>query len=119
MNTCLPLLEEEKLPARRLETLLLYALHADSNLDIEQLARSIESSKHLKKATMSVAEKLKAEGRAEGEARGVWRGRIQVLESLMEKEATPDQVLSGLGMAELEAKFEALQKEYNENVKGK
>ncbi|MCB1099550.1 MAG: hypothetical protein KDN22_28525 [Verrucomicrobiae bacterium] len=45
-------------------------------------------------------------------------GRIQVIKSLMGKEATPDHKLSGLSVSELEARFIALQKEYDENVKG-
>ncbi|MGK0187607.1 MAG: putative transposase YdaD [Verrucomicrobiales bacterium] len=117
----------EDLPSRRLETLLLYALHADSNLDIEQLARNVESSKQLQKLTMSVAEKLKAEGKAEGKIEGktegkiegLWIGRIQLLQTLMGKEASTDEDLTAQSIEELQEMFEVLQVSYDATVKGK
>jgi hypothetical protein len=42
---------------------LIYALHIDSDFDVEQIYRSLTSNPELQKTTMSVAEKLLAKGR--------------------------------------------------------
>jgi len=67
---------------------------------------------------MSVAEKLKAEGRVEGRVEGrkvgreegVWIGRIQLLEEFLESVPTPLSILEDLsleGLTELHARLHA------------
>jgi len=60
----------EQVPDSLLGRLLLYALHADSELDARQIYRSLTTNPELEKRAMSVAEKLKAEGRMEGNLPG-------------------------------------------------
>lgn len=56
---------------------------------------------------MSVAEKLKAEGWAEGMERGIYIGKIQTLEEILEKPPTARERLDAMPCAELDA-FESL-----------
>jgi hypothetical protein len=48
----------------------MYALCADVHLDVETIYRTLECNPQLKEETMSIAEKLIPQGRAEGKARG-------------------------------------------------
>ncbi len=78
---------------------------------------------------MSVAEKLKAEGRVEGrmegrvegrmegEQRGLWIGKIQTFEEFLEKSPTPRERLDAMPLAELEAFQSALHHEYTVRFK--
>ena len=69
---------------------------------------------------MSVAEKLKAEGRLQGISQGIsqgreeglWIGKIQTLEEFLEKPQSPRAVLETLPLPELEAAYVALHQEY-------
>jgi predicted transposase YdaD len=45
-----------------------YTLHADGAIDLDQIARSLETHPHIKEPIMSLAQKLKAEGREEAKA---------------------------------------------------
>jgi len=71
----------DELPESLLGKMLLYALHADSDLDVETIYHTLSANPELEKNTMSVAEKLKAEGRQEGELRG---RLISLRENVME-----------------------------------
>ena len=62
---------------------------------------------------MSIAQKLRNEGRVEGRV----EGRIQLLQDLMGEPVTPDDVLAPLSQAELQKMFEFLQQEYNSRHK--
>ena len=54
------------LPDTLLGLMLLYALHTDSDLDAETIYHSLSSNPELEKNTMSVAEKLIAQGHGVG-----------------------------------------------------
>ena len=97
--------------------LLIYALHADSDLDVEQIYHSLTSNPELQKSTMSVAEKLIAKGRSEGLDKGYWLGRIQSLEEFLEKTKSSREDLELLTIAELEARHQQLHSEYQRRFK--
>ncbi len=92
--------------------MLLYALHADSDLDARKIFHTLTSNPELKKNTMSVAEKLKAEGRVEGQQKGLWLGKIQTLEEFLGLPASSDEALETLSLDELKAMQEQLHREY-------
>ena len=104
---------------------LLYALHADSDLDVEQIYRSLTSNPELQKSTMSVAEKLiakgrsegRSEGRVEGRSEGYWIGRIQSLEEFLDLPQTLQDTLGAMSIAELEALHQQLHGEYQRRFK--
>jgi flagellar biosynthesis/type III secretory pathway protein FliH len=110
-----------------LRTSLLYALHADTNLDVEQIAHTLEMNHELRENTMSIAQKLIAkgkvegrqEGRLEGHAEGLWMGKIQMLQNFMQLAVTPREALELLDMGQLEARFAELQRKYDLKFKGK
>jgi len=114
------------LPEWLLRMSLLYALHNDLNLDLEQIERNLTANPKLKSTAMSLAQKLIATGEARGiaigeargEARGVWKGKLQVLEELMGVPASPDAVLDDLDAAGFERLFRQRQAEYNARFKG-
>ena len=74
---------------------------------------------------MSIAQKLKNEGRQEGRQEGhqeghqkgrqegVWMGRLQTLQEIMGLPVDSDAELSDLSADELRRRFEALQAQYN------
>lgn len=70
-----------------------------------------------KNAAMSIAEQLRAEGRAEGRSLGLWVGKIQVLQDLMGLKVTPHDDLAKLGNAKLEEVFNELHRQYNVRFK--
>jgi flagellar biosynthesis/type III secretory pathway protein FliH len=109
--------------------LLIYALHIDSDLDVEQIYRSLTLNPELQKTTMSVAEKLLAKGRIEGIAEGVsrgrsrgrsqgyWMGRIQSLEEFLDLPQSSEETLGAMNLAELEARHQQLHREYQRRFK--
>jgi len=72
---------------------------------------------------MNAAEKLiakgKAEGKAEGESKGIWIGRIQLIQEFLGTQSPEQADLSALSVAELESLFQELQSRYNADFKGK
>ena len=115
----------EQIPDNLLGRLLLYALHADSELDAQQIYRSLTANPNLEKRAMSVAEKLKSEGRMEGISQGIsqgreeglWIGKIQALEEFLEKPQSPRETLESLTLQALEARHRALHQEYETRFK--
>jgi predicted transposase/invertase (TIGR01784 family) len=113
--------------------LLIYALHIDSDLDVEQIYRNLTSNPELRKTTMSVAEKLLAKGRVEGiekgrvegiekgrsqgRTEGYWLGRIQSLEEFLDLPQSSQEVLNAMNLAELEARHQQLHREYQRRFK--
>jgi len=117
--------------------LLIYALHVDSDLDVEQIYHSLTSNPELRKSTMSVAEKLLAKGRSEGLEKGLekglerglekglerglekgyWLGRIQSLEEFLKETKSPRETLESMSTAELEARHQQLHGEYQRRFK--
>jgi len=74
---------------------------------------------------MSVAEKLKAEGRMEGISQGIsqgreeglWIGKIQTLEEFLEQNQTLRESLEAMPLAELEALHQDLHHQYEVRFK--
>ena len=100
--------------------MLLYALHADSDLNAEKIYHNLSSNPELEKNTMSVAEKLIAQGREEGISQGIsrgresglWIGRIQLLEEFLDLPTSSGESLAALSLEELKAMQEQLHGEY-------
>jgi len=105
------------LPDSLLGLMLLYALHADSDLDARKIYHSLSTNPELEKAAMSVAEKLKTEGRVEGRAEGLWIGKIQAFEEFLEKPQSPRARLEAMTLPELEALHDDLRGEYESRFK--
>jgi predicted transposase/invertase (TIGR01784 family) len=96
---------------------LLYAVHIDINLDAESISRSLSASPKLQHEAMSLAQKLRQEGRVEGielgQMRGEWAGKIQMLEKFLGLSVTPSATLATLDIATLEARYQELEQQYN------
>ena len=107
----------EALPAGLLKTILLYALHTDSDLDAEKIYHKLSPNPELRKNAMSVAEKLIAEGRVEGQQKGLWIGKIQTLEDFLGMSPSTSEVLDPLSLTELEAMQQGLHHEYERRFK--
>lgn len=105
------------LPAGFLGRLLNYALHADSNLDVEEIYHTVSSNPELQKHTMSVAEKLLAQGEARGEERGLWVGKIQMLEEFLDLKISTSEYLSGFSIEELAERHKGLHQDYEVRFK--
>lgn len=101
-----------ELPDTLLGLMLLYALHADSDLDAEKIYHSLSNNPELEKNTMSVAEKLIAQGREAGREEGLWIGRIQLLEEFLDLPTSAGESLAALSLEELKALQERLHGEY-------
>ena len=111
------------LPDPFLRKILIYALNAENDLDVETIAHKLEKSSHLNRVFMSTAEKLiakgKAEGKAEGKAKGVWIGKVQLLEEMLSLESSSGESLANLSVEDLESRFHELQKQYQAVFKAK
>ncbi len=115
----------ERVPDSLLARLLIYALHADSELDAQQIYRNLTANPELEKRAMSVAEKLKAEGRLEGLSQGLsqgreeglWIGKIQTLEEFLELNQSSRESLEALSLSELKIRHVALHQEYEARFK--
>ena len=90
----------------------LYALHSDSGLDAKKIYHSLSTNPELEKNAMSVAEKLKAEGRVEGRIKGLSIGKIQLLEEFLDLPVSPGESLEVLNLDELKAMQEQLHRDY-------
>jgi Putative transposase, YhgA-like len=101
------------LPDHLLSLMLLYALHSDSDLDAQKIYRSLSINPELEKNAMSVAEKLKAEGRVEG----LWIGKIQILEEFLDLPISSGDALELLSLDELKAIQERLHLDYESRFK--
>ena len=113
--------------------MLLYGLHVEPGLDVEKTARTIEINQELKEEIMSTAAALiakgrteglaqgeakgKAEGKAEGEARGAAIGRLTVLQEIMRLPVSSKEELAGLDLAELESRYQEMQRLYDAKFK--
>ena len=105
-----------ELPDNLLGQMLLYALHSDSDLDAEKIYHSLSSNPELERNTMSVAEKLiaqgRVEGRVEGQEKGLWIGKIQTLEEFLNHAITPREALGAMNREELKARHGELHRAY-------
>jgi predicted transposase/invertase (TIGR01784 family) len=111
----------EDLPESLLSLMLLYALHADSDLDVQTIYHTLSANPELEKNTMSVAEKLKSEGRDEGLSQGRSEGRqigkIQLLQSLLDLPVSSDETLAALPTEELDSMQQRLLAKYDQRFK--
>ena len=135
----------EALPEGLLKRILLYALHTDSDLDVEKIYHKLSPNPELRKNAMSVAEKLIAEGlekglkkglekgrlegrvegmeqgiekgRVEGQMKGLWIGKIQTLEDFLGMDPSSSELLDPLSVAELAAMHQGLHREYERRFK--
>jgi predicted transposase/invertase (TIGR01784 family) len=107
----------EDLSDNLLGLMLLYSLHADSNLDVEKIYHTLSPNPKLEKNAMSVAEKLKAQGRVEGRVEGLWIGKIQAFEEFLGKPQTPRETLESITPEELETLHQTLHREYEVRFK--
>jgi predicted transposase/invertase (TIGR01784 family) len=97
----------EAVPESLLGKLLLYALYADSDLDVEAIYHSLSNNPDLEKSTMSIAEKLKAQGHQEGLSQGrLVSLRANVIDALEVRfGSVPAGLLEGIERQEDEAKL--------------
>jgi predicted transposase YdaD len=102
---------------------LLYALHADPDIDFKHIYETFHQRKELKNEAMNAVQKLKAEGhmqgRMEGQSQGAWIGRIQLLAELMKEEVPATEEMGALSIPDLKARYQILQKEYDRRHKAK
>ncbi len=116
----------EQFPAGFIEMCLLYAVYADTSLDLRQVAATLSPQSELRDQTMSFVDKMKLEGHEEGLSqglsqglsRGEWIGKVRLLEELMGAEQSPVDELIALEVSELATRFAALQAEYDRLFKG-
>ena len=103
--------------------MLMYALHSDSDLDAKKIYHSLSTNPELEKNAMSVAEKLKAEGRVEGrvegQKKGLWIGKIQAFEEFLNCPISHNDTLSAMSVEELEARHRDLHREYETRFKNR
>lgn len=113
----------EAFPQGFIEMCLLYAVYADTSLDLREVAATLSPQSELRDQTMSFVEKMKMEGRKEGReeglSRGEWIGKVRLLEELMGAEQSAVEELVDLEVSELARRFAALQAEYDRQYKGR
>ncbi len=113
--------DQAMLPKELLRKCLLYALHAEPILDVEEIARTLENNPTLKEEVMTTAAALiargKAEGKAEGKAWGVVTGKLMFLQEMMQMPVVTEEELSGVAVDELERQFKELQCQYEAKFK--
>ena len=111
----------KELPDNLLGLMLIYALHSDSDLDAQGIYHTLSSNPELKKNAMSVAEKLKAEGRVEGRVegqdKGLWIGKIQAFEEFLNCPISSNDALGTMDLEELESRHGDLHREYETRFK--
>ncbi len=109
------------LPDNLLGLMLLYALHSDSELDVKGIYHTLSSNPELEINVMSVAEKLKAEGRVEGrvegQEKGLWIGKIQILQEFLDLPVSPSVDLAEMTVGELEVNHWELHRDYQVRFK--
>ena len=99
-------------PDHLLSLMLLYAFHSDSELDAKGIYHTLQTNPALRSNLMSVAEKLKAEGRVEGQKRGLLIGKIQTLQEFLDLPVRPSNELAAMTEEELEATHQVLHRDY-------
>jgi predicted transposase/invertase (TIGR01784 family) len=107
----------ERLPESFLGKILLYAMHCDSDLDAEEIYDILTANPELQKNTMSIAEKLLAKGRKEGRQEGLWIGKIQFLEEVLNLTVSTPAALDALSLEELTERYQSLHHAYEVKFK--
>ena len=103
----------------RLLKLLLYLFQADKTLDVEAVVLKVDGNPTLQEKIMSTAAALIAKGKAEGKAEGEATGKLRLLQKMMGVPVATDQDLAGLSAVEIDQRFEALEREYEAQFRGK
>ncbi len=105
---------------------MVYAWNADDTLDVEQVSRQLLSEPKLNQSAMTTAQMLRQEGhqegrqegRQEGQARGLWVGKLQLLQELMGLPVSSQGELDALSLEDLRATFSELEQAYGRQFKG-
>jgi hypothetical protein len=85
----------------------------------------LTTNPELQNKAMSLAQQLIAQGKMEGKleekleggARGIWTGKLQLLEKVMGYPPTAEDQLENLSLVELEARFRSLEAGYDAKFK--
>jgi predicted transposase/invertase (TIGR01784 family) len=109
------------LPQDMLHLSLLYAYHANTNLDVQQIAHTLQSNTKLHQEAMSVAEKIRTEGRSEGRtegrvegiAQGEIIGQVRLMEKSLGLPITSNDLLLSLDHAELQRRLDELNVQFH------
>lgn len=105
--------DQTMLPPELLRQSLLYALHAEPVLDVEEIARTQENNPKPKEQVMSTATVLIAKGKAHG----LLMGKLQMMQEMMRRPVSAEEELGALSLTELERRFNDLQREYETTFK--
>jgi predicted transposase YdaD len=96
---------------------LIYSLHIDQTIDFNAICDTIQNNRELSSKAMTIAQKLQEEGRQEGHqegiAKGVWFGKIQTLQSLIQQPVSSTKTLQTLSEEQLKRQFQELETLYN------
>jgi predicted transposase/invertase (TIGR01784 family) len=104
-------------PENLLRLMLLYALHADSDLDVETIYHTLSTNPELEKNTMSVAEKLISKGLSQGLSQGRQIGKIQLLQEFLDLPVSSNDSLATLPADERDSMQKRLFDEHERRFK--
>lgn len=115
----------DQLPDSLLKRMLIYALHADEDLDPETIYHSLSANPDLAESIMSTAQMLKdqgrdegrVEGRTEGEIRGRFFAAIQLLQEQLGRPVDEMETLRKMDNSELETLRDRLKAEWTRRFK--
>jgi predicted transposase/invertase (TIGR01784 family) len=102
-----------QVPIELVSLSFMYVLHADASIDLQQIEDSLHQLTQGKEEIMSLAQRLRIEGRAEGEV----LGKILLLQQLMGEPQSTREELVQLSLSDLEARFATLEASYTERFK--
>jgi hypothetical protein len=109
---------QEVLQAPFVRMLLVYILNTHERLDVIEASRLlVRRNPNIQDSIMTFAQELRQEGTREGLGKGAWIGRILQLEELMGEPQTLQAELEEKTVAQLQARFQALQALYNARYK--
>jgi hypothetical protein len=103
---------------------LIYSLHIDQSIDFNAICSTIQKNQQFATQTMTIAQKLRDEGRLEGIEegieegklkgieKGVWIGKIQTLQELIHQPVSSTETLQTLSMEQLTQLFQDLEAQY-------
>jgi hypothetical protein len=133
-----------QLDTRFFQLMMVYAWNVDESLDVNEVSRQLVAIPELERQAMTIADKLRKEGREEGLEQGLergleqgleqgieqgleqgierglehgqWIGKIRLLQDLMQ-EPESTEPLEGMPITKLKKAFRALEKRYNQRFK--
>jgi hypothetical protein len=104
-------------PVELIRKLLTYVWTTDTSLDAAEIARTVEVNSELRDSVMTIAEQLIEKGRSQGELKGQWMGKLQMLQQMLNLPVTSSEELSSLEAGEIQRRFESLEKDYHARFK--